>query len=62
MYLESGTHYVDAVNSCLYWSGINPPCNETRFEKHIFKTIMIPLLRDLVNFEGLAEDFNSAAF
>jgi hypothetical protein len=51
VYMESGTNYADAVNSCLSWSGL---CLEKRFEERVFDTIVSPLLRDLANFEGLA--------
>ncbi|CAG7945592.1 unnamed protein product [Penicillium nalgiovense] len=50
---ESGTHYAEAVHSCLYWSGITSLCNEQRFVERVFDNIVSPLLKDLVNFEGL---------
>ena len=52
VYMESGTNYADAVNSCLSWSAL---CLEKRFEERVFDTIVSPLLKDLVNFEGLAK-------
>jgi hypothetical protein len=51
VYMESGTNYVEAVNSCLCWSGL---CLEIKFEERVFDTIISPLLKDLINFEGLA--------
>jgi hypothetical protein len=51
VYMESGTNYAEAVNSCLSWSGL---CLEKKFEERVFDTIVSPLLKDLVNFEGLA--------
>lgn len=51
VYMESGTNYADAVNSCLSWSAL---CLEKRFEERVFDTIVSPLLRDLANFEGIA--------
>jgi hypothetical protein len=51
VYLESGTNYADAVHSCLSWSAL---CPEKRFEERVFDTIVSPLLKDLVNFEGIA--------
>jgi hypothetical protein len=51
VYMESGTNYADAVNSCLSWSAL---CLEKKFEERVFDTIVSPLLKDLVNFEGLA--------
>lgn len=50
VYMESGTNYADAVNSCLSWSSL---CVEKRFEERVFDTIISPLLKDLVNFDGL---------
>ncbi|OQE27088.1 hypothetical protein PENFLA_c006G07578 [Penicillium flavigenum] len=50
---ESGTHYAEAVHSCLYWSGITSLYNEQRFVERVFDNIVSPLLKDLVNFEGL---------
>lgn len=51
---ESGTHYAEAVHSCLYWSGIISLSNEQKFVERVFDNIVSPLLKDLVNFEGLA--------
>lgn len=50
VYMESGTNYADAVNSCLSWSGV---CLDRKFEERVFDTVVSPLLKDLVNFEGL---------
>lgn len=50
VYMESGTNYAEAVNSCLCWSGL---CLDIKFEERVFDTIVSPLLKDLVNFEGL---------
>lgn len=46
---ESGTNYADAVHSCLSWSTLY---FETRFEERVFDTIISPLLKDLIHFEG----------
>ncbi|KAJ5875281.1 uncharacterized protein N7473_012628 [Penicillium subrubescens] len=51
VYMESGTNYAEALNNCLSWSG---PCLEKNFEEKVFKNMVSPLLKDLVNFEGLA--------
>ncbi|CAI7600542.1 unnamed protein product [Penicillium glandicola] len=50
---ESGTHYAEAVHSCLYWSGISSLSNDQRFVERVFDGIVSPMLKDLVNFEGL---------
>lgn len=52
VYMESGTNYADAVNSCLSWSAW---CVERSFEEQVFDSIISPLLKDLVNFEGIAK-------
>ncbi|OQE35509.1 hypothetical protein PENCOP_c013G04306 [Penicillium coprophilum] len=49
---ESGTHYAEAVHSCLYWSCISSLYNEQRFVDRVFGSIVSPLLKDLINFEG----------
>lgn len=47
----SGSNYAEAVRSCLTWSTL---CLESQFEERVFNTIVSPLLKDLVNFEGLS--------
>jgi hypothetical protein len=55
VYYESGTNYAEAVNSCLSWSGIGTlRYEEKRFEERVFDTIISPLLKDFINFEGLS--------
>ncbi|KAL3434947.1 hypothetical protein BDV09DRAFT_204435 [Aspergillus tetrazonus] len=45
VYMESGTNYADAVDSCLSWSAL---CVERSFEEQVFDSIISPLLKDLV--------------
>ncbi|KAL4860532.1 hypothetical protein BDV12DRAFT_209267 [Aspergillus spectabilis] len=54
VYQESGANYYDAVQSCLSWSGVDPPCFEDqKFEEKVFNTVVAPLLKDLAHFEDL---------
>lgn len=53
VHLESGTHYADAVHTCLHWPSVSSLFNESKFEERVFDSIVSPLLKDLVNFEGL---------
>lgn len=53
VYLESGIHYGDAVSSCLSGSPRELLCLQGGLDERIFDNITSPLLRDLVNFEGL---------
>ncbi|KAJ5795317.1 hypothetical protein N7457_001916 [Penicillium paradoxum] len=54
VYLQSGAHYADAVHSCLHWPGVSSLCNEDGFTESVFEGIVSPILKDFVNFEGLA--------
>lgn len=47
VYMQSGTNYLEAVNSCLAWSDL---CLERKFEERVFDTVVSPLLKDLVSF------------
>jgi hypothetical protein len=53
VYLESGVPYGEAVESCLSWSSAHSLCVDRGVEERVFERIISPLLRDLVNFEGI---------
>jgi hypothetical protein len=53
VYLESGVPYGEAVESCLSWSSAHSLCVNRGVEERVFERIISPLLRDLVNFEGM---------
>jgi hypothetical protein len=53
VYLESGVPYGEAVESCLSWSSAHSLCVDRGVEGRVFERIISPLLRDLVNFEGM---------
>ncbi|OQD88644.1 hypothetical protein PENANT_c003G11301 [Penicillium antarcticum] len=53
VYLESGVPYGEAVESCLSWSSVHSLCVDRGVEERVFERIISPLLRDLVNFEGM---------
>ena len=53
VFLESGTHCGEAVESCFSWSSSNSLCADRGVGERVFDRIISPLLRDLVNFEGL---------
>ncbi|KAJ5766213.1 uncharacterized protein N7511_003829 [Penicillium nucicola] len=53
VYLESGVPYGEAVESCLSWSSAHSLCMDRGVEERVFERIISPLLRDLVNFEGM---------
>jgi hypothetical protein len=54
VYNESGWGYKDVVNSCLFCPhGIaSLGFEDEKFEKHVLSTVISPLLRDLLIFEG----------
>lgn len=52
VYLESGTQYGDAVESCLSRTTTNPMGQQEMVNERVFDRIIAPLLNDLVNFEG----------
>lgn len=52
VYLESGTHYGNAVESCLLKATANPMGQTEKVNERVFGKIIAPVLNDLVNFEG----------
>jgi hypothetical protein len=56
VYCESGTRYGDVVEKCLSWCGsgvITEELGNDKFEEMVFDSIVLPLLDDLRDFQGI---------